>query len=78
MSQPAVQESLRQLEADATVLHKPPPRTESDSIEQSPSSLPSWTIQGYKVSSKEHYTIPSELTIVASLAIVAENADVRT
>ena len=55
-SQPAVQEPMRQKEEDAMVhtaaklLPKSPPETEDDSTEQSQSSLPSWTIQGYKVS----------------------------
>ena len=55
-AQPAVQGPLRHKEDDATVrtaaklLPKSPPETEDDSTEQSPSSLPSWTVQGYKVS----------------------------
>ena len=84
MSDPAVQEPLRRSDDDATIqtvaklLHQSPPQTETDSTEQRPSSLPSWTVQGYKVSTKEYYRNPCELMIVASLAILAENADFRT
>ena len=84
MSEPAVQEPLRRSNDDATIQtvaklpHESPSQTESDLKEQSPSSLPSWTVQGYKVSTEEYYRNPSELTIVASLAILAENADFRT
>lgn len=83
-SNSAVQEPLRPLNDDTTVqtvaksLHKSLPQTETDSAEKSPSSLPSWTVQGYKVSTEKYYRNPSELMIVASLAIVAENADFRT
>ncbi len=84
MSDPAVQEPLRRSNDDATKqkvaksLHKSPPQTETDSTEQSPLSLPSWTVQGYKVSTKEYYRNSIELMIVASLAILAENADFST
>ena len=63
MSQPAVQEPLRRLDDDATVqkvarlLPKSPPQTETGSTEQSPPSLPSWTVQGYKVSTEQYYQI---------------------
>lgn len=84
MSQAAVQEPVRRLNDDPIVqtvaksLDKSPPQTETDSTEQSPSSLPSWTVQGYKVSTEEYYRNPSELMIVASLVILAENAKFRT
>ncbi len=84
MSQPAVQEPLERLNDDATVqpvaklLHKSPHPTETDSTEQSSSGLPSWTVQGYKVSTEEYYRNRSELIIVASLAVLAENANLRT
>lgn len=83
-SQSAVQEPLRRLDYDATVqkvanlFPKPPPQAEAGSTEQSPPNLPSWSLKGYKVSTKEYYRNPSELMIVASLAILAENADFRT
>ena len=84
MSQLVVQEPLGWLKNDATVqtvaklLPKSPPETEIGTTEQSPPSLPSWTDQGYKVSTEEYYRNPSELMIVASLAIPADNADFRT
>ena len=84
MSDPVVQEPLRRSDDDTTIqtvaklLHKSPSQTETDSTEQSPPSLPSWTVQGYKVSTEEYYRNPSELMVVASLAILAENADFRT
>ena len=84
MSQTAVQEPLKQSNDDATVqpvtklLYKPPPQPETDSTEQSSSILPSWTVQGYKVSTEEYYGNPSELMIVASLAVLAESASFRT
>ena len=84
MFQAAVQEPVRRLNDDATVetvaklLNKSPPQTETDSAQQSPSNLPSWTVQGYKVSTEEYYRVPRELMIVASLAILAKNANFRT
>lgn len=62
----------------ALQLRNSPPQTETDLAEQSPLSLPSWTAQGYKVSTEEYYRTPSELKIIASLAILAENANVRS
>ena len=58
MSDPAIEAPLRRSNDDAAVqtvaklLHNSPPQTETDPTEQSPSSLPSWTVQGYKVSTK--------------------------
>ena len=84
MSDPAIQAPSRRSNDDATVqtvaklLHKSPSQTETISTVQSPSSLPSWTVQGYKVSTKEYSRDPSELMFVASLAVLAENADFRT
>ena len=84
MSEPAVKEPLKRSNDDTTIQtvaklpHMSPLQTETDTTEQSPSRLRSWTVQGYKVSTKEYYRNPSELMIVASLALLAENADSRT
>ena len=84
MSEPALKEPLERSNDDTTrqtvakLQHKSPLQTETDTTEQSPLRLRSWTVQGYKVSTKEYPRNPSELMIVASLALLAENADSRT
>ena len=84
MSEPAVQEPSEQSNDDATIQtvaklpHESPSQTETNLTEQSPSRLPSWTVQGYKVSTEVYYRNSSELMNVASLAILAENANFRT
>ena len=84
MSEPAVKEPLKRSNEDTAIQtvaelpQKSPIQTGTDTTEQSPSRLPSWTVQGYKVSRKEYCGNPSELMIVASLAFLAENSDSRT
>ena len=58
MSQPAVEEPLGGM-TDVGIPHKYPPQTIDDSTEQNPSSLLTWTVQGYKVSTEEYYRNPS-------------------
>ena len=84
MLEPADKEPLKRSNEDTTIQtvaelsQKFPIQTETDTTEHSPSPLPSWTVQGYKVSTKEYCGNPSELMIVASLAFLAEDSDFRT